>query len=113
MSEPHVRTMGELEAVDGRLAVVHGRYRALPMPVKGAAPRPRPADRAVIVLADDAELWLEPYDSPAAERQAAERERFDGRPVRVSGTVYSVMPARGQSLIAPCISDVRDIEEES
>jgi hypothetical protein len=83
------------------------------MPVRGVPARPRPADRAVILLDDRTEVWVEPYDVPAAERPAAERDRFDGRSVRARGTAHRTMPAAGESLVAPCLSDVREIEEES
>lgn len=112
MSEAHVRTRAELIAESGRPVVAHGRYEARVRPVRGTLPPPRPIDHAVIVLDDGLGVWLEPLDSPASTRPAAERERLDGKAVRARGIAHEVMPAAGQSPLAPCLSGVHSLEED-
>jgi len=111
VSEKHVRTRAELIAASGSPVVAHGRYEARMRPVRGTLARPRPLDRAVIVLEDGLAVWLEPLDAPASVRPAAERERFDRTAVRALGIAHEVMPAAGQSPLAPCLSGVHGLEE--
>ena len=113
MAETHVHTREELVAASGSLVVAHGQYEARPVPVRGVAPPPRPADRAVVVLDDGVAVWLEPLDRPESVRAADERERFDGTAVTVRGTAHERMPAQGESPLAPCLSGVHDLEEEA
>jgi hypothetical protein len=113
MSETHVRTREELIAASGSPVLAHGRYEARARPIRGTLSEPRPADRAVIVLDDGVAVWLEPLDAPASLRPADERERLDGEAVTVRGIAHEVMPAEGQSPLAPCLSGVHDVEEDS
>lgn len=113
MAETHVRTLPELVAASGSPVVAHGRYEAQPVPVRGVAPPPRPADRAVLVLDDGTDVWLEPLDAEASVREADERERLEGKAVRAAGIAHERMPAAGESLVAPCLSDVSSLEEEA
>ena len=112
MTDLHVHTLDDIAAADGRTVVAHGEYRALPRPVGGIVRRTRPADRAALVLTDGTMVWLEPYDAAAAERPADERERLDGVAVSARGTAHRFMPSKGQSPLAPCLSDVHGVEEE-
>jgi hypothetical protein len=113
MSETHVRTREELVAASGSPVVLHGRYQARPRPIRGTLPPSGPADRAVIVLDDGLAVWLEPLDEAASVRPAAERERFDGAAAQARGVVHEVMPARGESPLAPCLSGIEALEEEA
>lgn len=107
-----VRYGDELAAHDGERVVVRGRYRSLAEPRKGPPLPEAPKDHAVIVLADGTDVFLEPLYSPEARRSPEERQRFEGLTVRASGTAHRIMPSRGESLIAPCISDVNHIVED-
>ena len=113
MTEAHVRTREELIEASGAAVVAHGRYEARPRPVRGTSPPPRPVDRAVIVLEDGTAVWLEPLDEDASLRPADERTRFDGVAVRARGIAHELMPYKGESPLAPCLSGVHDLEEEA
>jgi hypothetical protein len=108
-----VRTREELTRASGSPVVVHGRYEARPVPVRGTAPPPLPIDRAVVLLGDGTSVWLEPLHEPASLRPADERDRFDGVAVRVRGIAHELMPYIGESPLAPCLSGVHDLEEEA
>lgn len=103
-SLPHVRIHEDLTAANGAVAVVHGRYEAIPRPVRGAT-RPRPHDRAVVILADDSSVFIEPLDDPRSVRPTVELERLDQQLVEVRGIVHMIMPSSGQGLMAPCVRD--------
>jgi hypothetical protein len=107
---PTVRVAADLRRFEGCAVIAIGAYRAIAMPIKGAAPRGSKV-HAVVVLEDGTEVYIEPLDSPESRRKAAERRKFEGRQVRVHGIAHSVMPARGQGLIAPCLSVVTNIDE--
>lgn len=107
-----VESAADMARLDGQQAAVHGIYRPRTLPVKGDDGAGRPQDRAVLELADGSEVWLEPLDAVRSQRPAGELRRCDGRNVRVTGTVHAVMPARGQSLLAPCIADISAVELE-
>ena len=109
---PDVREAADIAATDGRVATVYGRYTARAAPVRGAH-RKRQADRATVVLADGTAIWLEPLTWPESVRPAEERHRLDGRPVRARGRLHARMPARGESLVAPCLARVSLLEPES
>jgi hypothetical protein len=66
----------------------------------------------VVVLDDGLAVWLEPLESAASQRPPDELVRFDGRTVRVRGIAHEIMPASGQSLLAPCLSRVHGLEED-
>lgn len=101
---PDVTVGSDLGLHDGREALVRGTYRAVPRPVRAAA-RELPTDRAVVVLADDTRVWLEPVDEPGSVRPSEERARLEGRAVVVRGVVHQYMPSRGQAPLAPCVRD--------
>jgi|SRR5579871_608502 len=107
-----VRTEADISRWDGQRVLVIGEYEAIPNPVKGMMKRDRPKDRAVVKLSDGTLLYLEPLDSAHSRRESSELEAFDQRMVRVLGTVHAQMPSKGESLIAPCITDIELIEEE-
>jgi hypothetical protein len=105
-----LRDMEGLKRGDGARAVVHGLYRSIARPLRGFAPN-RPKDHAILELEDGARIFLEAFDSGAARRSADERVRFEGKQVRVQGIVHAVMPAKGESPLAPCVSQIEQIEE--
>jgi hypothetical protein len=107
-----VKSLDALVAHNRERATVLGRYRSIVAPRKGPPLPGAPKDRAVIVLNDGIEVFLEPMDSPNAVRPAEERQQFEGKKVRVTGTAYRIMPSQGESLIAPCICDVSLIVED-
>jgi len=108
-----VQTRADLDRANGQSRFVLGLYRAIPRPTKGIGSRSVPTDRAIVELEDGVNVYLEGLDSPKSRRQPQELRRFDGKRVRVFGIVHSIMPSRGQGLLAPCISDVSEIAEES
>jgi hypothetical protein len=107
-----VHTQQDVVRLNGQHAEVAGRYRALEQPIRGTVKKPRPKDHAVLELDDGAVVYLEPFDSPAARRPVDEPARFDGKRVRVTGIVYKVMPARGESPMAPCVAEITQIRQE-
>jgi hypothetical protein len=109
---PVVRTKSEMARSDGKHAVLLGRYRARPRPVKGKVTQSAPEEVGVIELSDGSEVYLEALDSPRSKRPSEELRRFNGQRVRVKGVLHKQMPSIGQSLIAPCISDIEGVELE-
>ena len=107
---PDVRSRGDIARLDRQHVVAHGIYRVRPLPVKGDDGSARPHDRALLELADGAEVWLEPLDTPQSQRPASELQHYADRPVQVTGTLHAVMPARGQSLLASCIAAIIAVE---
>jgi hypothetical protein len=111
---PVVMRTEDIAAADGRAVEVVGVYRGIPVPTKG--PRrdddTRPKEYAIIMLDGGGSVYLEPFATRAAIRSEEERSRFDGRKVRVTGTLHKIMPATGQSLLAPCVAGVRAITLE-
>jgi hypothetical protein len=106
---PHVRSAGDIARHDRSPVIVEGRYEAIARPRKGGAPPGAPHELAVVVLEDGTRIYLEPLDSEHAVRPRDERHRFDGQAVQVTGVMHAIMPSRGQSLIAPCLSAVRSV----
>ena len=104
-----VRNRADLLRLDGRRGQVTGEYRVIPRPARGNAPSPE--DYAVVVLADGTSLFLETFATPLAQRPAAERQRFNGRRVRVVGTIHQRMPTLGQGPIGASIDDIQSIQE--
>ena len=112
LEEHIVTSLSEIVQLEGKRAVARGRYRAIQKPIKGI-PKPNvPAECAVLDLMDGTTLFLEALDSARSLRPSGELNRFDGRMVRVKGVLHSQMPSRGQSLVAPCISDIDEITGE-
>jgi hypothetical protein len=107
-----VKCSDDLVAHDRKRVTAFGRYRSIVAPRKGPPAVGAPENRAVIVLEDGTEVFLEPMDSPKALRSTEERQQFEGKNVRVTGTAYKFMPSRGESLIAPCIDKVILIVED-
>lgn len=107
-----VRSKADIAAHDGQSVTAWGRYRAVAAPRKGPPDPQASRDRAVIVLTDNTEVYLEPIDSPKAKRPSEERQRCEGKKVRVTGTAHRVMPTHGAGLIAPCIRGVGRVTEE-
>ena len=107
-----VRTREDLVRADGRQVTIHGRYEAIRKPIPGGAHIERPKDHATVVLTDGTVVFLEPLYADAATRPAEELTRYEGAQVKARGNIYKIMPARGGSLIAPCLAEVQDVEEE-
>jgi hypothetical protein len=109
--EPLVRQGTDFAAHDGKRVTAAGRYQSVVAPQKGAAAPDVPKDRALLVLEDGTEIFLEPMDSPKALRSAAERRQLEGKKIHATGTAHRIMPSRGESVIAPCLSDVSAVLE--
>ncbi|MDJ1420388.1 MAG: hypothetical protein M5U10_00585 [Candidatus Methanoperedens sp.] len=107
-----VTDRSEIEAYDGQHVVVYGRYQAVPMPTKAVNKGTPPAEYAIISLKDGTRVYMESYNTDEAKRPLKERTRFDGKMVRVTGTIHRRMPTKGQGLVAPSINDITDIIEE-
>ena len=105
-------TQQDIERLDGEHAVVIGRYCAVERPIKGIVKKPRPKDHALLELEDGADVFLEPFDSPASQRPTSELSQFDGKRVRVTGIAHKVMPAKGASPLAPCVSEITQIRDD-
>ncbi len=106
-----VRSAIELRQLDQQRVVAIGIYRAIARPIKGIQKREAPRDHAVVRLDDDTDVFLESFDARASHRTKSEVKRFDGKRVRVYGIAHALMPSRGESLIAPCLTDIVDIRE--
>lgn len=111
---PVVINRRDVSTHDGEDATVIGLYEAVEMPSKvpSSPASPRPKDYARIILADGAVVYLEAYNTPEARRPEAERQQFDLKRVRVNGKLHQRMPARGESLISPCLSEIVEIVED-
>lgn len=103
-----VSTGSEFIAADLCRVRLHGRYSSRRRPVRGGL-IDRPADRAVLVLAGEFEVWLEPLDQASSVRPDDERARFDEAAVQAMGVAHRVMPAIGESPLAPCLVDVQGL----
>jgi hypothetical protein len=106
---PHVRSSGDVKRHDGSRVIAEGRYEAIARPRKGGPASGAPHELAVVVLDDGTRVYLEPIDAESAVRSRDERQRWDGQQVQVAATIHGIMPSRGQSLIAPCLSEVQSI----
>jgi hypothetical protein len=105
------RTKVDIAPLDGKRAVVVGRYAAVERPMRGLVRTPRPKDHAQLTLSDGARVYVEPFDSPASRRPIDELRKFDGKIVLVTGTLFEIMPSSGQSPISPCVTDITEIRE--
>lgn len=103
------RVKEDIVRLNGKRAAVMGRYRAVERPMRGIVRTPRPKDHALLSLSDNVHVYLEAFDSPASQRSEDELLKFDGKIVLVTGTIFKVMPARGESPIAPCVADITEI----
>jgi len=106
MTRPAIQTLEQLVAADGEEVTVYGSYVATSAPVKGGSRSNRPANRALVVLEDGTEVWLEPLDSSSSKRRTVERWKLDGHEVVVQGTIHRIMPSRGAGPLVPCLTDV-------
>lgn len=109
---PALEHSDDIGRLDGHLVIARGVYRARPVPIKGVDGTGRPQDHALLELAGGSKVWLEPLDTDRSIRPAEELRRCADRRVRVAGTLHAVMPARGQSILSPCIANVSDVELE-
>ena len=103
-----VSTGAEFIAADLCRVRLHGRYAARQALVRGGR-FDRPVDRAVLVLADGLEVWLEPLDRSSSVRSDDERVRFNEAGVQAEGIAHQLMPAIGESPLEPCLVDVQDL----
>jgi hypothetical protein len=110
VDRPDVHTGEALAGADGREITLYGQYIASARPIRGGRGA-RPTDRAFVLLVDGTQVWLEPLDQPTSIRPDAERQ-LDGLAVRVRGQAHRIMPAVGQSLLAPCLTGVHDLEPQ-
>ncbi|MFH2010479.1 MAG: hypothetical protein ABI333_28020 [bacterium] len=106
---PKVRTPADIARYDSRPVLVFGRYRAVVMPSKGGTRPGDPKEYALIELADKTIVYLERYNTPSARRSSAERRRYDGRQVRVRGSVHRICPSAGQAPTASCLTAINGI----
>jgi hypothetical protein len=106
-----VKRKEDLAVHNGEIVIVFGLYCSIVAPRKGWPSPKAPKDRAVIILKDGTRVFLESIDSPKSIRPPEEREHFNGKMVKGLGTIYRIMPSRGESLIAPCLCDIIFIEE--
>lgn len=106
-----VKTKEDLTRLDGQAVVAIGLYEAIPQPMKGQLQKELPKDHAVLRLVDGTKVYLEALDSRRSRRREAELTRFNSRRVYVHGIAHKQMPARGESLIAPCLSEISEIRE--
>lgn len=106
---PQVRSTADIKRYNRTFVVAEGRYEGIARPRKGGAAADAPRELGSVVLDDDTRVYLEPMDSEIAVRPPEERRQWDGKQVKVAGVIHSIMPSRGQSLIAPCLSDVQSI----
>jgi len=101
----------DLTRLDGQAVVAIGEYEAVVRPVKGKVTKELPKDHALLHLGDGTRVYLEPLDSKKSRRPKSELMQFNGKRVRVYGTAHTQMPARGASLIAPCLSEISEVRE--
>lgn len=102
----------DLARYDGQVVRAVGLYTAIAAPRKGPPAPGAPLDHAVLVLPDGTRVYLEAFGTAQARRPAGERARFDGRRIIITGVAHKIMPSSGQSLVAPCLSDLRDITDQ-
>lgn len=107
-----VRSAAQLRQLDQQHVVAIGIYRAIARPSKGVQKRESIRDHAVVRLDDDTDVFLESLDARTSHRDKNEVRRFESKRVRVYGIAHAVMPSRGESLIAPCLSDIVAIRED-
>ena len=103
-----IRTLEDVIHRDGSPGEVYGEYRVIRRPVRGNAPSPE--DYAVVVLTDGTSLFLESFATPQAQRDPVERQRLNGRQVRIVGTIHRRMPTKGQGPIGPSVNDIQCIQ---
>ena len=104
-----IRERADIERLDGERVSAIGRYVAIHAPVKGDLDPTGERDHAVVVLDDDTQVYLEPIDDPRSARPSDEIDRLDGQLVLVIGRMHRYMPARGATLVAPCLADLEAI----
>lgn len=113
MKPTPITTLGELQAHDGERVIVSGCYQAVALPRQGGSDPEAARERAVVVLDDATQIYLEPLEDPASVRPLDERLRFDTRRVHVHGRIRRWMPSRGEGLLAPCLTEITEIELEA
>jgi hypothetical protein len=84
-----VRNAAELDAKNGTMVEVFGRYEQ----VAGGKRPDAPLDgHAAVRLADDTLIWLEPPWHPAAIRAPEELAKFEGKEVVAKGLLFAECP---------------------
>jgi hypothetical protein len=106
-----VRNLDDIQKNDKKDVALFGLYLAMPTPTKGAHADTPLKHNAMVVLSDGTEVLLEPLDSPLAKRSDEERDRFNGKNVRVTGTIHRIMQSEGESLSVSCIDNISRIQE--
>ena len=95
----------------GQRCTLLGTYEQVDVRFRKSDP-PVYAGHAAVRLSDGTRVMLEPSWSPTAIRPAAERERFSGQVVAVTGQLHARAPAPAQEvaqLIGPCMSPIEAI----
>lgn len=100
-----VHNHDDLVRLNNREATVIGRYKAVARPKRGQGHAPE--DYAVIELRDGTMVYLESFHTAEAVRSDEERVRFNGRNVRVVGTVHEYMPNLTQGPLAPAVTEIK------
>ena len=108
-----VPTKADLVRYDRATVDAIGRYEGASRPMRGKASTASPRDRATIVLSDGTKPHLESFDSERSERTASEIAQFNSKIVRVRRIAREVIPAQGESLLAPSIPDVVALQLEA
>lgn len=106
---PTIRSRLAHKRYDGKRVHLVGQYRAVIMPSKRGTHPSMPGEYAVIELADKTLVYLERYNTPLARRSLAERTYYNGRQVRVRGTLHLVCPAVLQAPSVPCLTAIKRI----
>ncbi len=111
----------EIERLDGQRVAIEGVYRRTAVMKRRSAndPEDAAADRAartVEIRTGNASVMLEVYYREKGRRSESELARFDGRRVRVVGTLKRSTPEQFhgdipmQTMIGPCVVDIESIE---
>ncbi|MBW2256465.1 MAG: hypothetical protein JRI25_17980, partial [Deltaproteobacteria bacterium] len=102
----------DITAHAGERVVVVGTYQQLDVRMREVPP-PEYLGHASVVLSDGTLVLLEPIWADAAIRSEEERAVFDGKRVRVTGTLHARAPEPPEpdaTMINPAISPVECVE---
>jgi hypothetical protein len=117
------RDHAEVERLSGERVTITGIYHPVvlqkrPGPLPDHDREGRSATTVSIDTVGGPSIMLEIYYSDRGERPAAERERFSGRRVRVTGTLHARTPPQTdenggvlQTMIGPYLGEIERIEE--
>lgn len=109
-----VASLADIQPNHGAEVTVTGIYRQVDIRRKQKPPA-QYRGHVAIELADGHRIMLEPSWSDAALRPAEERQRFDGKPVVVVGTLHATPPPPPEPVAAldmPCLSPVQRVDAQ-